>query len=60
MPFPVEVSIDASGLTDGTYQGQIVINSPDLGDSPQTVDVTLIVGTPSTSSYQVYLPLVRR
>lgn len=41
----VEVSIDASGMSPGTYRGTITVNSPDTGvvDSPQTIDVQLKV-----------------
>jgi hypothetical protein len=39
----VTVSIDASGLSAGTYNGTITIADPNAANSPQTVTVTLTV-----------------
>ena len=57
MPATLDISVDASGLEDGTYNGQIVIASAELDNSPQTVDVTLIVGSGSQME-TIYLPVV--
>ncbi|UCH97333.1 MAG: BACON domain-containing protein, partial [Candidatus Aminicenantes bacterium] len=42
---PVEVSIDASGMSPGTYKGTITVSSQDAGvvGSPKTIDVELKV-----------------
>lgn len=48
-PATVNASVDISGLTAGTYNGQITISSSDAQNSPQTVNVTLNVEGP----YQV-------
>ena len=58
MPTALGVTVDGSGLSDGTYTGQIVIASPELGQSPQTVRVTLMVR--AASSTKIYLPMVVR
>ncbi|GEM_PF-7004718 len=42
----VTVSVNSSGLSTGTYQGTITISAPAASGSPQTVAVTLNVGTP--------------
>jgi hypothetical protein len=57
MPALLDVTVDPGSLDEGIYNGQIAIASPELGDSPQTVDVSLIVGSPN---FPVYLPLVGR
>jgi len=40
----INVTFDATGLQNGTYQGSIVINSNDPGTPFTTIPVTLIVG----------------
>src|SRR5207244_1541449 len=40
---PVSVSVNPSGLAPGTYTGQISVMSSTATNSPQTVNVTLIV-----------------
>jgi len=37
------VSVDASGLSQGTYDGVITVTDPNASNSPQTIDVTLNV-----------------
>jgi uncharacterized protein (TIGR03437 family) len=39
----VQVTVDQTGLKQGTYQGQIVVTSATLGPSPQSIQVTLNV-----------------
>ena len=39
----VTVSVDAAGLSAGTYTGPITVSDPNASNSPQTVSVTLIV-----------------
>jgi hypothetical protein len=39
----VEISVDARGLASGTYTGSVFFSSPNAGNSPQAVDVTLAV-----------------
>jgi hypothetical protein len=39
----ISVSINATGLVKGTYQGTIIISDPNASNSPQTVEVTLMV-----------------
>lgn len=59
MPGVLGVSVNSSGLADGVYVDQITIASPVLGQSPQRVQVTMVVGTPTATSH-AYLPLVLR
>jgi uncharacterized protein (TIGR03437 family) len=40
---PVNVSVNAAGLTPGTYYGQIQVASPDVDNSPLTISVVLTV-----------------
>jgi Leucine-rich repeat (LRR) protein len=46
----VNVSINPTGLTAGTYPGTITVSSPYATNSPQTVDVVLTVYDPDGSS----------
>ncbi len=42
----VTVSVDIAGLTPGTYYGTIVVEDPDVNNSPQHLAVTLVVTPP--------------
>lgn len=44
------VSVNIAGLSTGTYTGLITISSPNATNSPQAVQVTLIVGNPPTNN----------
>jgi hypothetical protein len=62
----LQVTVDATGLPEGTYSGQIAFeaaNQPHNGptDFPQFVPITLIVtdGTSGGGSTKLYLPLIR-
>lgn len=48
-PGTISVSVSTAGLAAGTYQGTVSVSSPDASNSPQTVSVALILGTPSIS-----------
>ncbi len=39
----VTVSVDASGLSKGTYNGTITVSAPHASNSPQIVNITLVV-----------------
>ncbi len=41
------VSYNTSGLSDGTHNGTITISDPDATNTPQTIAVTLTLGSPS-------------
>jgi hypothetical protein len=45
----VTVSLDASGLTAGTYYGTITVSAPNASNSPQHVNVTLLVYKANTT-----------
>ena len=45
----VIVSVDASGLAAGTYYGTITVNAPNTSNSPQYVDVELLVYKANTT-----------
>jgi hypothetical protein len=45
-PSIIDVSVDISGLSAGTYQGQITIDANEAQNSPQTITVTLQVDPP--------------
>jgi uncharacterized protein (TIGR03437 family) len=42
-PTPISVQVNPSGLTAGTYSGTITVNAPGASNTPQTVQVTLLV-----------------
>lgn len=44
------VSVDISGLSKGTYRAAITISSPGAANSPQTVNVTLVVSEIPTNN----------
>lgn len=44
------VSVNIGGLTTGTYTGLIAVSSPNATNSPQTVQVTLVVGSAPTNN----------
>jgi hypothetical protein len=47
----VTVSVDASGLSTGTYTGTITVSDPDADNSPQKITVTLkVYGSGQTSA----------
>ena len=39
----VTVSVDGTGFTAGGYTGTITVSSPNAGNSPQTIEVTMVV-----------------
>jgi hypothetical protein len=39
----VTVSVDGTGFTAGAYTGTITVSSPNAGNSPQTIEVTMVV-----------------
>ena len=49
VPATVSLLINSANLAAGTYQAVIQFSSPQAINSPQTANVTLIVGTPSFS-----------
>lgn len=49
----ITVSVDNSGLADGTYTGTIAVTDIGASNSPQTIVVTLIVGNCSPAIIQV-------
>jgi uncharacterized protein (TIGR03437 family) len=48
-PASVNISANPAGLSVGTYSGKITISAPTAINSPQTVSVTLVVGSPTPS-----------
>jgi CSLREA domain-containing protein/uncharacterized repeat protein (TIGR02543 family) len=42
-PATIVVSVNLTGLEEGTYNGQITVTAPGVAGSPQTVDITLSV-----------------
>jgi hypothetical protein len=46
----VEVSVNAAGLSAGTYTGTLTVSAPNASNSPQTVDVTLVVYDANTTA----------
>ncbi|UCH98107.1 MAG: BACON domain-containing protein, partial [Candidatus Aminicenantes bacterium] len=46
----VEVTVDASDKSAGTYNGTITVSSPGAANSPQTIDVTLKVYSAGTDA----------
>ncbi|RMG42602.1 MAG: hypothetical protein D6732_00765 [Methanobacteriota archaeon] len=55
-PASVNVTVNISGLSAGTYTGQITIQADGAQGSPETVTVTLTIAPPDT--YKIYLPIV--
>lgn len=49
-PANLKVTPQTSGLQPGTYQGQILLGSPDAANSPLTINVMVIVGASATTS----------
>lgn len=49
----ITVSVDSSGLADGTYTGTITVTGAGASNSPQTIAVTLTVGNCSPPIMQV-------
>jgi hypothetical protein len=49
-PALVTVSINPPGLLPGTYHGAITVAAPQVGNSPQIVNVTLIVYSPNSKN----------
>lgn len=45
----ITVSVDITGLTAGTYHATITVSAPNATNSPQTVDVTLVIEPPIIS-----------
>ncbi|RLE22640.1 MAG: hypothetical protein DRJ65_13475 [Acidobacteria bacterium] len=45
----VEVTIDPSGLSTGSYTGAVIVSDPAAGNSPQTVDVYFVVYNPGST-----------
>ena len=40
-----QISVNSSGLSEGTYTGQLTITDPNASNSPQTINVTLTLST---------------
>lgn len=51
-PSDIEVTINPTELSPGSYSGQITITTPDAQNSPQVVDITLEL-LPSLPSWQI-------
>lgn len=52
---PIQIAIQSSSLTAGTYTGTVTISDPNAVDSPQNVVVVLSVGSPAPSKLEFYL-----
>ena len=52
---PIQIAIQSSSLTAGTYTGTVTVSDPNAVDSPQNVVVVLSVGSPAPSKLEFYL-----
>ena len=50
-PSTVTVTVNSAALNNGNYSGKITISSAGVGNSPQVVNVTLVVGSQPTISF---------
>jgi regulation of enolase protein 1 (concanavalin A-like superfamily) len=55
-PDTLTVSVDPSGLSDGSYSGIITVEAPGATNSPQTLEVTLTVNPEGTEHYDFSYP----
>ena len=53
IPATISISVDPSGLQPGTYSGNLTVTSPNTTNSPQTVPITLIVGSQILFTYAI-------
>jgi uncharacterized protein (TIGR03437 family) len=52
---PIQIAIQSSSLTTGTYTGTVTVSDPNAVDSPQNIVVVLSVGGPAPSKLEYYL-----
>ena len=53
---PVQISLQTSSLTKGTYTGTITVSDPNAVDSPQFVTVTVFVGGNVPDKLEYFVP----
>lgn len=52
---PIQIAIQSSSLTAGTYTGTVTVSDPNAVDSPQNIVVVLSVGGPAPNKLEFYL-----
>jgi len=52
---PIQIAIQSSSLTAGSYTGTVTVSDPNAVDSPQNVVVVLSVGSPAPNKLEFYL-----
>ncbi|MBI4910360.1 MAG: hypothetical protein HY820_42475 [Acidobacteria bacterium] len=55
-PSTLDISVNPSGLSAGTYTGRITVSAPAAGNSPQSIPVTLTVTSPAVTSNLLVSP----
>jgi uncharacterized protein (TIGR03437 family) len=56
MCIPIQIALNTSALTNGTYTGTVTVSDPSAVDAPQFITVTVQVGGDVPSSLQFYVP----
>lgn len=53
---PVQMGLSTAGLTRGSYTGLVTVSDPNAIDAPQTITVTVQIGSAIPDSMELYVP----
>lgn len=53
---PIQIALNTSGLAAGAYTGTITVSDPNAIDAPQTITVTVNVGSGAAAQLKYFLP----